>query len=73
MGVMLAAAAALAVAYGVYEVGLYVTAVWLGGINEFSSAVLGDVARLNVLWALGLGAAYQARKVFGCWRTRAQA
>ena len=61
---LLAIAAALAVAYSVYEVGLYVTAVFLGGTEEFTAAVLGDVARINALWALGLGAAYQARKQF---------
>jgi hypothetical protein len=71
LGTPLAAVAALVVAYGVYEAGLFVAAVGLGGTDEFTAPVLGEVARLNALWLLGLGAAYQARHVLGGARVMA--
>jgi len=73
LGKLLAIATALAVAYGVYEAGLFVTAVCLGGTDEFTPAVLGEVARLNAVWALGLGAAYQGRKLLGGTPARVRA
>ena len=72
LGRLLAVAAALAVAYVVYEAGLFVAASGLGGTDEFTAPMLGKVARLNALWVVGLGAACQARLMLGGARVKAR-
>ena len=58
--------AGLVVAFGVYEVALYLVSFGLGGQDGFSASIIGYFALLNLAWTVGLVAVVETLR-----RTRA--
>lgn len=59
---------ALACAYAVYELVLVAATPALGGAGDFTLAIVGRLAVLNVLWFVGLFVACEVARLFGARR-----
>src|SRR5207302_4479205 len=54
LGTALALGKALAVAFVAYQAVLVLVALWLGGLESFTPAIIGQFALLNLAWAVVL-------------------
>jgi hypothetical protein len=57
--------AALVLAFGAYEGGLYLVTFALGGEDAFTPAIVGHVALLNLGWTVGLVGTYEILRYSG--------
>jgi hypothetical protein len=65
MTLIIAFGLALARAYAAYEVVLFAATPVLGGAGDFTLAIVGRLAVLNVLWFLGLFVACEVARLLG--------
>jgi hypothetical protein len=72
MTLPIASGSALAGAYAAYELFLLAATPALGGAGDFTFAIVGRLAILNILWFLGLFAACEIARLLGA-RRRSQA
>ena len=64
IGHLIELAIALLAAYVAYEVVLFAFTPVLGGAGAFTVAIIARIGLLNVLWMIGLAAAYELLKAF---------
>jgi len=62
---VVAVAAAFVVAFGAYEGGLFLAALALGGREDFTPAIIGHVALLNLGWTVALIGTYEILRYAG--------
>jgi hypothetical protein len=61
---------ALIAAYAAYELALFAATPFLGGAEDFSTAIVGRLGLLSVLWLIGLVAVCEVVGLFNPIRSR---